>query len=1241
MKRLKKKWKITIGIMIAVLSVGIGGLVYAVAANSIKIVIGRDGEVLQFATDIDSMNVYIGLAGKDENGNTDYTRIFYASTNERIFDVLGYGNDEGSLIEVMPVSAGIAQLEAKYWLSGDLDDDPEFTRPVYANITVPLVVRTMDDQVLSNDVIILEADNADVTVMTNATIHNAITWTYSNANVVTVESDTNTFETATIKVVGAGRTIVTGTTQDGVSTSFEVVVKPKLYYDNITLDANQSMSISDLTNVINANAVFCKTDLSPLGREIATIENGIIKGVYTGETVLYISSDPDFADDMTVKINIKVPFMWVEKIVTLNVGDTFKLQTSADPSTVTWVTSDADVLMLQLVNNNNDGTIVGVKEGMATVTAIRAMVDENGITTYESISTLINVVDTFSLDKTEVVINKDVEFSITALITNQEATLHWAIADENIVKFADKKTTKSGVTEKFIGLKKGETTIVVTQNINGTIKTATCKIIISEPVSTIRIDPDSLMIPVGQEKEVKLFFDPLNADNQNVRWTSTNPDVAIAEGDSLGAIIKGLKGGKTTIAAITEDGLQVAYCEVEVVVRVTDIELNIHHLTIDMATQFYQLTYKVYPNVPGVNQQVTWSSSNEDILKVDQNGLVEFVAPGYATVYCQTLDSNFDYGEGAPYDLCEFYIKKPVTEIVLNHTEEHIKIGDKLVFTAAVFPIDASNKNVIWSSSNENVVQIDQKGNMVAVGSGYAAILCQSEEDGITAVCNIYVRQQVTSVVISATEISVKKGQDFWLSAYVLPEHADNKAISWTSSNDTIAQVSPDGHVTTLATGTVLITAISDDTGVTATCQVLVTEPVTSITLNSSAERLLVGSKFALIPDVQPIDATNKNVIYTSSDPEIAVVDENGVITALKGGECVIIAKTEERGLMATCNITVIEKVSKIELDKDFTYVNINSFLKLNATVYTETATDKRILWTSSDDTIARVDQNGNIYGVNYGTAVITVTALDGGGASTSCIVQVIEPVKDIVIDKIDPETIEKEIILVGQHLLLKATIKPSNATVQKLKWESSDPTIATVDEDGEVTGVSPGKVKISATSTDGNNVTAYYTVYVIAVVNTTQVKIDEAEYCMLAGKSRQLKATMYPLNTTEELLWRSSDPSIVTVSETGVITTVGVGVAHVIAYSTVTGTEGVCTIYSMALSKTKLVMEQYDSFQLYVDGAPSAASFRSSNPRVATVTANGNVVAREPGTTTITATVEGKTMTCTVTVVDIEDNIN
>ncbi len=1240
MKRLKKKWKIAIGVLIAVFSVGIGSLVYTIASNSIKIVIGREGEVLQFVNDEEPMNVYIGLAGKDEDGNTDYTRIFYASTNERIFDVLGYANSEGSLIELMPVSAGVAQLEAKYWLMGDLDNNPTYTKPVYASITVPLVVRNSDDEIVTEP-IILEADNPEVTIHTNGTIHNAITWSYSNAGVVEVKSDTNTFETATIKVLGAGRTIVTGTTLDGVSTSFEVVVKPKLLYDSLLVDSNQSKSISDLTNVINAKAVFTKADLSELGKDIITVENGVIKGVYTGETILYVSSDPDFAPDMTVMINVKVPFIWVDRIVTLNVGDTYKLTTSADPATLTWVSSDTDVLQLELVDNKSDGTVVGVKEGSSTITAIRAMVDEYGVTTYESISTLVNVVDTFALNKTEVVINKGVQFDITALVSNTDATLKWVIADEKVLQFADKNSTKDKLTESFIGLTKGETTVVVTQNVNGTIKSAVCKIIISEPVSSIRIDPAELTIPIGQTREVKLFFNPLNADNQNVRWTSTNPEVAVATGDSLGAIIEAKGGGHTTIAAVTEDGLQVAYCEVDVVVQVTDIKLNMNHVTIDMATGFYQLTYQVFPNVPGVNQEVTWSSSNEDIIKVDQNGLVEFVSPGYATIYCQTMDSNFDYGQGAPYDICEFYIKKPVTKITLNHTNANIKIGDTLIFTAAVFPTDASNKNVIWSSSNEKVVQIDQEGNMVAVGSGYAAVLCQSEEDGITAICNIYVRQQVTSVVISNEEMSVKKGQDFWLTAYVLPENADNKGITWTSSNSSVATVSPDGHVTTHETGTAIITAISNDTGVTAACVVLVTEPVTGITLNSSAERLLVGSKFTIIPYVEPIDATNKNVTYTSSDPKIATVDANGVVTALKGGECVIIVKTEERGLIATCNITVIEKVSSIELDKSFSYVNIKEYVKLNATIYTETASDKRVVWVSSNEDIATVDQNGNVYGKAYGTAVITVTALDGGGASASCIVQVIEPIKDIEIEKVDPEDYEKTTILVGETLLLRAKITPENASVKKLKWESSDPTIATVDEDGEVVGVSPGKVKITVSSTDGNNITATYTVYVIAVVNTTQVKIDAGEYCMLAGKYRQLKATMYPLNTTEELLWRSSDPSIVTVSPTGEIRTVGVGVAQIIAYSSVTGTEGVCTIYSMALSKTNLVLEQYDSFQLYVDGAPSAASFRSSNPRVATVTANGLVVAREWGETTITATVDGKTMTCKVTVVNIEKDIN
>lgn len=144
----------------------------------------------------------------------------------------------------------------------------------------------------------------------------------------------------------------------------------------------------------------------------------------------------------------------------------------------------------------------------------------------------------------------------------------------------------------------------------------------------------------------------------------------------------------------------------------------------------------------------------------------------------------------------------------------------------------------------------------------------------------------------------------------------------------------------------------------------------------------------------------------------------------------------------------------------------------------------------------------------------------------------------------------------------------------------------------------------------------------------------------MLAGKGRQLEATIYPRSTNEELYWESTDTSIIQVSQSGYISAVGVGNCEVLAYSSRTAASATCEIYSMALSKTEITMEQYDKFELYVDGAPSdlKVSFRTSNPRVCTISSSGEVVARQKGKTTVTATVDGKTMVCEVEVVDIKD---
>ena len=158
--------------------------------------------------------------------------------------------------------------------------------------------------------------------------------------------------------------------------------------------------------------------------------------------------------------------------------------------------------------------------------------------------------------------------------------------------------------------------------------------------------------------------------------------------------------------------------------------------------------------------------------------------------------------------------------------------------------------------------------------------------------------------------------------------------------------------MTAVEAGTTTIVAMSNDSGMLATCKVIVTQPVTGIKLNSSYQEMWVGSKYAIIPTVEPIDAENKNVTYFSSDESVASVDEYGVVTALKGGNTIIEVTTEEYHLTATCTIVVKEYVSSITLSEHEKFLNVTETGTLTAVVETSTATNRGIIWSCSDDAI-------------------------------------------------------------------------------------------------------------------------------------------------------------------------------------------------------------------------------------------------------------------------------------------------
>lgn len=253
----------------------------------------------------------------------------------------------------------------------------------------------------------------------------------------------------------------------------------------------------------------------------------------------------------------------------------------------------------------------------------------------------------------------------------------------------------------------------------------------------------------------------------------------------------------------------------------------------------------------------------------------------------------------------------------------------------------------------------------------------------------------VTGVKLDKTELTLEAGQEAQLTATVEPDEADNKSVSWSSSADGIASVDATGKVSANSAGVAVITVTTADGGYTATCTVTVTEPaapvaVTGVTLDKTELTIIEGKSETLTASVQPSDATNKAVSWSSDNTAVATVT-NGVVNALTVGTAAITVTTADGGYTATCNVTVEEApvihVTGVSLNKTTLSLKEGTSETLTATISPNDAADKSVTWSSNNDGVATVS-NGNVTAIAEGTAIITVTTIDGG-YTASCEVTV------------------------------------------------------------------------------------------------------------------------------------------------------------------------------------------------------------------------------------------------------------
>lgn len=505
----------------------------------------------------------------------------------------------------------------------------------------------------------------------------------------------------------------------------------------------------------------------------------------------------------------------------------------------------------------------------------------------------------------------------------------------------------------------------------------------------------------------------------------------------------------------------------------------------------------------------------------------------------------------------------------------------------------------------------------------------------------------VASVAVSPTADSVYIGSSINLTA--TPEDADGNTLSgrevfWHSEHPDIAVVSNEGAVTGIVPGQVRIAASVE--GVAGYSDVTVLpKPPASITLSSKTLSLTVGQEARLQATVKDADGgvlTDAPVDWKSSNTAVATVDANGLVHGVSAGTATITATSGSVSDQAAVTVSPVPANAVVVSPGEATLF-VGETVTLKATVTDangDPLSGRPVTWSSSATGVATVSASGVVTARAPGTATITASSEGKSGKSTIT-------VKLVPVASVDMNPGELE-LQIGQSATITATPKSADGialTGRSISWKSRDPGIATVSSSGQVTAKSAGSTIIEASS-EGVTGVALVTV---ANVPVSSVVVTPDTATLVVGQSKQLSAKTYDAGGTElsgrTITWSSSNEDVASVSSSGKVLAVAPGSATITATSEGKSDQATITVIAPVSS----VVVSPDSISVIIgktsaltatvkdanDNALSGrvVTWKSDNTSIATVDANGVVTAVSAGTTTVTATSEGKSGSAKVVV--------
>ena len=804
--------------------------------------------------------------------------------------------------------------------------------------------------------------------------------------------------------------------------------------------------------------------------------------------------------------------------------------------------------------------------------------------------------------------------------SREQIPLVWSSSNEEVA------SVRGGL---ILAKKAGSATVLVTAD----YASARCQVTVKNvEVTGITLNTSAVTLKIGDKFSLSASLSPSNVTDRTIKWATSNPSVVAVDGHGL---VMALKDGVADITATS--GSKSATCKVTVEkIGVEEISLTPSELNLTEG-ETYSLSATVLPE-NATDKTVTWTSDAPTLAKVDPAGRVTAVKAGTAAIMAEA---------GGKFAICSVSIAPKVidvTGVILDKVTLSLVEEDSYTLIATVTPSNATDKTVTWSSSDPSVASVTTSGKITALKAGTATITAKAGTK--TATCEVTVAAkviEVTGITLDRTTLSMIESDTYTLTATITPSNATNKAVTWSSSDPSVASVTTSGKITALKSGAATITAKAGTK--TATCEVTVAAKVievTGITLDKTTLSMTEGETYTLSATVTPTDATDKTVTWSSSNLSVASVSTSGEITALTSGTATITAKAGTKTAM--CEVTVAAKVIEvtgIKLDKTTLDIEEEETCTLTATLTPSDATSI-VTWISSRPSVATVSSDGTVTGIKAGSATITAKA---GTKSATCSVTV--TAKPVHVTSVSLNYTELN-LKTGESADLNPIFTPSNASNHIVTWTSSKTIVATVNSVGLVKAYNKGVSYVTVKTQDGGH-TATCLVRVDGGVPVTGVTLDNPSLELLVGDTFTLSANVSPSNAYNKVVsWSSNNTSVATVSR-GVVTAKSLGTA-IISVTTeessktatceVTVKPGDIPVTGVTLSPAILEMTVGDSWKLTPTVIPSNASnqrvkWTSDNTSVASVSSDGEVTAKSLGQATITVrTLEGdKKATCTINV--------